>query len=95
MVEGLSIQKIAIAGSVAFFGALGVFLLAAMFPEKMMIVAGFFVNHFVPQRYREMILGFAEKFLEGLQSLRSPKEVLMIFATSVVIWLLETANTGS
>ncbi len=61
-------------------GVLGVFLLAAMFPEKMMIVAGFFVNRFLPKRYREMILGFADKFLDGLQSLRSPKEALMVFA---------------
>ena len=44
------------------------------------------------KRYREKILGFAEQFLEGLQSLRSPQDVLMVFVTSVVIWLLETGK---
>jgi uncharacterized protein (TIRG00374 family) len=32
------------------------------------------------------------KFLDGLASLRSPANVLMVFLTSVVIWLLETGK---
>jgi uncharacterized protein (TIRG00374 family) len=33
-----------------------------------------------------------EQFLGGLAGLRSPRDALMIFFTSVVIWLLETAK---
>ena len=32
------------------------------------------------------------RFLSGLESLRSPLEALMIFFTTVMIWLLETAK---
>jgi uncharacterized protein (TIRG00374 family) len=32
------------------------------------------------------------RFLEGLASLRSPFNVLMVFFTSVLIWLLETGK---
>jgi uncharacterized protein (TIRG00374 family) len=32
------------------------------------------------------------KFLDGLASLRSPLNVLMVFFTSVIIWLLETGK---
>lgn len=41
---------------------------------------------------REKLLGITSKFLDGLASLRSPFNVLMVFLTSVVIWLLETAK---
>lgn len=41
---------------------------------------------------REKLLGIIHKFLAGLQSLRSPLNVLMVFFTSVIIWLLETAK---
>ena len=37
-------------------------------------------------------LGLIERFLEGLESLRSFRYVLMIFATSIVVWLLETVK---
>ena len=47
----------------------------------------------VPQRYREqLILGISENFLGGLAALRSPRDALMVFLTSVVIWLLETGK---
>lgn len=45
---------------------------------------------FIP--LREKMLGIVHKFLAGLQSLRSPFNVLMVFFTSVIIWLLETAK---
>ncbi len=32
----------------------------------------------------------AAKFLRGLGSLRSPREVLLIFLTSIIIWTIET-----
>jgi glycosyltransferase 2 family protein len=32
------------------------------------------------------------RFLSGLEALRSPQEALMIFFTTVVIWLLETGK---
>ena len=41
---------------------------------------------------QEPIMTFTGRFLTGLESLRSFCNVLMIFGTSVVIWLLETVK---
>jgi uncharacterized membrane protein YbhN (UPF0104 family) len=45
-----------------------------------------------PINLQEKALGLALRFLGGLESLRSPREALMVFLTSVVIWLLETGK---
>ncbi len=87
-----SVRSLALWGALAFLGALAVFLLAAMFPMRAEEVFHWFVQRMVPQRLRGNILGFGERFLGGLQSLRSPREALMILLTSVVIWLFETGK---
>jgi len=87
-----NIQNAAIYGSVLFFGVLIVFLVAAMFPRTTSKVVDWCVLHLVPRRFREKTGNLAHKFLDGLESLRSPKDVLMVFVTSVVIWLFETGK---
>jgi uncharacterized protein (TIRG00374 family) len=87
-----SIRTLALLGTGAFIGALILFLLAAMFPQKAQLAAAIFIEHLIPERFREKVLGFTERFLSGLESLRSPRDVLMVFVTSVVIWLLETVK---
>ncbi len=87
-----NIQTVAILGTAAFIGALAVFLLAAMFPEQAEVLITRLVNRVVPERFREKLLGLIKKFMGGLESLRSPREALMVFITSVVIWLLETGK---
>ncbi len=87
-----SIQTLALAGTFAFLGALLVFLAAAMFPEPTMRLVTAVIQRIVPSRFREKALDLASRFLGGLASLRSPREALMVFLTSVVIWLLETGK---
>lgn len=87
-----SIQTIALWGAAAFLGVLGVFLLAAMYPDRTVRYTGVLVNALVPVRYREPFMGFVERFLGGLAALRSPRDVLMVFFTSCLIWLLETGK---
>lgn len=89
---GGSIQQIAFIGMGVFLGALVIFLLAAMFPIKTEKICLWFINRIIPVRFREKTSGIAIKFLEGLASLRSPANVLMVFLTSVIIWLLETVK---
>jgi len=87
-----NIQQLSIWGSVIFLGALVVFLLAAMFPlvtERIVIKV---IDWVVPERIREKTRGIALKFLTGLESLRSPKDALMVLFTTVIIWLLETGK---
>jgi uncharacterized protein (TIRG00374 family) len=86
-----NIQQAAVAGTGAFIGALVVFLLAAMFPHETM-KAGLRIIRFLPQRLHVSLIGFSNRFLDGLASLRSPLNVLMVFFTSVIIWLLETGK---
>jgi uncharacterized protein (TIRG00374 family) len=85
-----SIQQVAFYGSLAFFGALVVFLVAAMFPRTTDQIGTWIVRHLLPHRFQEQTIGVMTRFLEGLASLRSPLNVLMVFFTTVLIWLLET-----
>ena len=87
-----SIQSLAVWGAVIFLGVLAVFLLAAMFPERSKQIVSWFSGRMIPERYREKLLGIAFKFLDGLDALRSPREALMIFVTSIIIWLFETGK---
>jgi uncharacterized protein (TIRG00374 family) len=87
-----NIQEFALIGTGLFVGALVVFLLAAMFPKVTIKIGQWFIDRFMPKRLREQSTGILHKFLDGLASLRSPFNILMVFFTSVLIWLLETAK---
>ena len=86
------IQSLSIWGTALFLGVLAIFLLAAMFPQVTARVGLWFIVHLTPRRFHEKIIGVMNKFLDGLASLRSPANVLMVFGTSVVIWLFETGK---
>jgi uncharacterized protein (TIRG00374 family) len=87
-----NIQQVAIVGTGVFFGALLLFLLAAMFPAVTIRLAGWLIERLLPERLREKAGGLAHRFLDGLASLRSPLNILMVFVTSIVLWLLETGK---
>ena len=86
-----NIQQLAVIGAGVFLGALLIFLLAAMFPHVTMRVGLWFIR-FLPQRFHTRLIGLSNRFLDGLASLRSPLNILMVFFTSVIIWLLETGK---
>lgn len=90
VIGGVSIQDIALFGTFAFGGALLVFLLVAMFPQITARIGLMIIQKILPQRFHSRAIGLITKFLDGLASLRSPANVLMVFVTSVVIWLFET-----
>jgi hypothetical protein len=87
-----NIQEVALLGTGLFIGALLVFLLAAMFPQVTARFGQWFIDRLLPRRLREQTSGIMHKFLDGLAALRSPLNVLMVFFTSVLIWLLETGK---
>jgi uncharacterized protein (TIRG00374 family) len=88
----INIQDMAIGGAVIFLGALAVFLLAAMFPKVTERVVIWGIKRLVPARFQQKTQDLSQRFLEGLEALRSPQEALMIFITSAIIWLLETCK---
>jgi uncharacterized protein (TIRG00374 family) len=89
LMAGINIRDLAIIGVAIFLGALVIFLLAAMFPLITERIAAWLINHLVPTPARKKTTDLTQRFLSGLESLRSPQEALMIFFTTVVIWLLD------
>jgi uncharacterized protein (TIRG00374 family) len=87
-----SIRDLAIWGTALFFGAVLVFLLMAIFPKPTTRIVHWIVERFLPKRWRAQSLDLAGRFLGGLASLRSFKDVGMVLLTSIVIWLLETGK---
>jgi uncharacterized protein (TIRG00374 family) len=78
--------------SVLFFAALAAFLALAARPQQMSRLYTWVVDRFVPVAIRPRVHGLFDKFVEGLQSLRSPRDLLLIFVSSTLIWLTETAK---
>ena len=78
--------------SILFFGVLAAFFLIAASPRRSQVLAGWFIQRIVPARFRAPAENITGRFLEGLHCLRSGKDVLMIFVTSVAIWLTETTK---
>jgi uncharacterized protein (TIRG00374 family) len=87
-----SIRTLALVGTIVFLGAVMVFVLMAIFTERSQRILGWFIDRLVPARFRPRLLEFSSRFLGGLASLRSPADVLMVLATSILIWLLETGK---
>lgn len=87
-----NIQTLALWGSAAFIGALAVFLAAAMFPAQAEKVITKLIQILLPEKFRVKATDIMLRFLNGLESLRSPREAIMVLLTSIVIWLLETGK---
>jgi len=87
-----TIRMVVIGGSVVFLGALVVFFAVAAVPQRFMTLTEWFANRLLPERFRVPIIDFAARFIVGLAALRSGRGLVMIFLTSVVIWLLETVK---
>ena len=85
-----SLRPIVIAGALLFFAALIVFLLLAARPAAAARVYGFLVDQLLPDRFRARAHGLLDRFMTGLATLRDLRHVIMVFFTSLVIWLLET-----
>ncbi|NTW04171.1 MAG: flippase-like domain-containing protein, partial [Oscillochloris sp.] len=75
----------------ALFGiALVIFMLLAAQPERMSRLYTLAVDTLLPTKLRPRVHGLFDRFIVGLQSLRSPRELAIIFLTSTFIWLGET-----
>ena len=85
-----SIRTLALGGAILFLGVLAVVMLAAMFPKQASSIVKMMIEKLLPKRFQENAIDIAERFLGGLEALRSPKDAVMVLLTSVVIWLLET-----
>jgi hypothetical protein len=73
-----------------FVAGLVVFILIAVFPQPAQTLIQGVIGKIIPEKGRKSLTDIADKFLDGLMSLRSPAQAFMILFTSVLIWLLET-----
>jgi glycosyltransferase 2 family protein len=76
--------------SLLFGLALLAFVILAARPERMGRLYALLVDRLLPAAVRPTVHGLFDKFIVGLQSLRSPREMLTILFTTVLIWLGET-----
>ena len=76
--------------SAVFFGALVVFLVLAARPRLLRRITHDVIESLVPERVRDPRLDLVEDVIEGLESLRSGRDVLVIFLVTVWVWILET-----
>ena len=76
--------------AVIFGVGLAVFIVTAIIPKPAMVLIHHVINLVIPQKWREGVTIVADRFLDGLMSLRSPTDALMVFLTSILIWVFET-----
>jgi hypothetical protein len=86
------LRQIVLLGSVVFFTALIVFFVLAAKPERVQSLYRWLIEKIFPIKFQGRVHGFADRFMVGLSALRRERDVLMIFFTSLVIWLLETVK---
>jgi uncharacterized protein (TIRG00374 family) len=85
-------RNFVIAFSLLFFGALIVFFVIAASPQRFQQIYNWIIDHALPGRFREPVRGFADRFMLGLDFLRSGRDVAMVFVSSLVVWLAETGK---
>jgi uncharacterized protein (TIRG00374 family) len=86
------LRAIVVVSSLLFGGALLVFFAIAASPQRARAVYDFIARRFLPEALLKRTQALVDRFLTGLHSLRSVRDVLMIFVTSVIIWLAETVK---
>jgi len=86
------LRQVVVLFSLLFFGALAVFFVIAANPARSQAVYNGLIARLVPPRFQDWTRGLLDRFMDGLHSLRSGRDVAMIFVTSLVIWLAETVK---
>jgi hypothetical protein len=85
-------QNLVIVFSALFGLALLVFFVIAASPTHMRAFYTWVVDRVIPPNMRPRVHDLFDNGIEGLQSLRSPREMALIFLTSTLIWLTETTK---
>ena len=85
-------NNLVIIASMLFLIGLITFFVIAANPVQTEKLYRWILRRLVPERFHEKAHAAFDKIMLGLHSLRSPREVLMIFVTSVAIWLTETTK---
>ena len=87
-----SLRALVVAASGLFFAALLVFITLASKPGLAEMLYERTIRRFLPESAQVKLDGFIYRFMEGLYFFRNSRDVIMVFVTSVFIWLMETAK---
>ena len=87
-----SLRVLVIAASALFLSALIVFIFLASKPGLAEKIYERTIRKFLPENAQVKLDGFIYRFMEGLYFFRNGRDVVMVFLTSVYIWLMETAK---
>ncbi|MCB0001444.1 MAG: flippase-like domain-containing protein [Anaerolineae bacterium] len=85
-----SLRALVIAASGLFLAALLVFITLASKPGLAEKIYERTIRRFLSETMQEKVDGFIYRFMEGLYFFRNGSDVIMVFVTSVFIWLAET-----
>src|SRR5690606_34965447 len=85
-------RDLVVARTALMVAAAAPFIWMAVRPQRMAVAYGWVAERFLPRRIRPRVDDLYARFMEGLASLGHGEAVLMIFATSVIIWLIETVK---
>jgi glycosyltransferase 2 family protein len=85
-------RNLVIVLTILMLAAAAIFIWMAAKPHVMAAVYGWFATRVLPTRIRTRTDDIYERFMAGLASLGSGTAVMMIFGTSIIIWLLETVK---
>ena len=86
------LSRLVTAAAAAFFSALVVFLFLAARPDLLRRIAHALIGRLVPARFRPPLVGLVDGIVAGLESLRSGRDVLVLFGVTLWVWILETAK---
>jgi uncharacterized protein (TIRG00374 family) len=78
-------------GAAIFITVFLILLLAAIFPHNIKSIVKKTVNIISPVIWREKLISFFSRFIDGLSSLRSPKALTKVLGVSLVIWIIESS----
>ncbi|MCS7054560.1 MAG: flippase-like domain-containing protein [Thermoflexales bacterium] len=80
---------------VLFAVASAVFFWMALAPTRANRLAERVITRLIPHRFQAPLLELVHRFVQGARSLRSPRDLLATFLSTVVVWLLETVKYAS
>lgn len=86
------LQTVALGFSLFFGVAMLIFMVLAARPARLSQGYALVVDHLVPSRIRPKLHGLFDRFVIGLQSLRSPRDLVVMLGLSLLIWLIETST---
>jgi uncharacterized protein (TIRG00374 family) len=86
------LSRLVSVASVVFLGALILFLSLAARPHLLHRLTHRLIGSVVPEGYRDPLFGLVEGVIDGLESLRSGRDVLVVFGVTLLVWVLETVK---